>query len=458
MPSGKETVERRAPMPPPTLPAAAVRVHRGLVEAGEQSLLAGGAVRDHLLGRPAHDFDIATSAHPDRVAALFERTVMVGAQFGVVRVIDDEDEVEVATFRADLGYQDGRRPEGVRYTDAREDAIRRDFTINGLFYDLESEEVIDYVGGLDDLAAGRLRAIGDPGRRFEEDRLRLLRAVRFSTTLGFPVETATWEAVVEHAPSIGEVSAERIRDELEKMLCHPRRELAYHQLSDAGLMAVILPEIEAMRGVEQPPEFHPEGDVYVHTGLVLSHLKDPNFGLAMGALLHDVGKPVTFEVADRIRFNKHDTIGAEMAEEICERLRFSRREREQVEYLVRKHLAFIAIEEMRPARRSRLFDEEHFEDLLALCYADCLGSHADLSLPEKTEEYYRAYVAAGPPVEPILRGQQLLDLGYRPGPQLGVMLRAVEDARRDGDLDGDDVEGALAWVRAHYPLDGSSAC
>ncbi len=448
-------MERRTPCEPPKLPAAAERVHRRLVEAGEQSLLAGGAVRDHLLGRPAHDFDIATSAHPDRVAELFARTVMVGAQFGVVRVIDEEDEVEVATFRADLEYRDGRHPEGVRYTDAREDAIRRDFTINGLFYDLETQEVIDYVGGLQDLAEGRLRAIGDPAKRFEEDRLRLLRAVRFSVTLGFPIESETWEAVVTHAPSITEVSAERIRDELEKMLCHPRRELAYHQLSDAGLMAAILPEVEAMRGVAQPPEYHPEGDVHIHTGLVLSHLCAPNFGLAMGALLHDIGKPSTFEIADRIRFNKHDTVGAEMAEAICERLRFSRREREQVEYLVRKHLAFIAIEEMRPARRSRLFDEEHFEDLLALCYADCLGSHADMTLPEKTEEYYRAYVALGPPIEPILRGQQLLEIGYRPGPVLGEMLRAVEDARRDGELDGDDIEGALAWVEARYPKGGS---
>ena len=443
-------MERRAPHPPPALPPSVRAVHRRLVDAGEESLLAGGAVRDLLLGRPAHDFDLATSAPPDRVSELFERTVLVGAQFGVVRVIEEGEEVEVATFRADLEYRDGRRPEAVRFTNPREDAIRRDFTINGLFYDPETEEVIDYVGGLDDLALGRLRAIGDPLRRFREDRLRLMRAIRFAVTLGFPIEEETWEAIRSEASSIGDVSAERIRDELEKMLVHPRRELGYHLLSDAGLMVEILPEVEAMRGVVQPPEFHPEGDVHIHTGLVLSHLKAPTFALAIGALLHDIGKPSTFTVSDRIRFNKHDTVGAEMAESICERLRFSKREREEVEYLVRKHLAFIAIEEMRPARRTRLFDEDHFENLLALCYADCLGSHGDLSLPQKTEELYRAYLAAGPPVVPLLKGRDLIERGYRPGPRLGEILRAVEDARRDGELPEDSAFAALTWINDRF--------
>ena len=268
------SLEQRVSHPPPVLPPAFCRVHRRLVEAGEEALLAGGAVRDLLLGRTPSDFDLATSATPERVAELFSRTVMVGAQFGVVRVIDGEaeSEVEVATFRADLSYRDGRHPEGVRYTDAREDAIRRDFTINGLFFDPSTSEVIDYVGGIEDLAQGRLRAIGDPRTRFEEDRLRLLRAVRFSVALGLPIESRTWDAVLEFAPSIVKVSAERIRDEIEKMLIHPRREYAYHLLSDSGLMGAILPEVESMRGVEQPPAYHPEGDVHVHTGLVLSHL------------------------------------------------------------------------------------------------------------------------------------------------------------------------------------------
>lgn len=450
-------MERRIPHPAPELPDAVRRVHRRLIEAGEESLLAGGAVRDLLLGRPAVDFDIATSAHPERVAELFPRTVLVGAQFGVVRVLEGArddgtpDEVEVATFRADLEYRDGRHPEAVRYTNAREDALRRDFTINGLFYDLASGEVVDHVGGLEDLRRGVLRAIGDPARRFEEDRLRMLRAVRFAVTLGFPVESGTWDAIVDAAPTITAVSGERVRDELEKMLVHPRRELAFHLLGDAGLWAVLIPEIEAMRGVEQPPEYHPEGDVYVHTGMVLSYLRDPSFGLALGALLHDIGKPPTFEVSDRIRFNKHDTLGAEMAEEICERLRLSRREREQVEYLVRRHLIFMAVEEMRVSKRTRLFDEEHFEDLLELCRADCLGSHRDLSLHDRTLELYRAYVAAGPPVEPLLAGRDLIAIGYDPGPRMGEVLRAVEDARREGEFETE--EAALAWAREHYPPD-----
>lgn len=455
---------RRVRHPPPAIPSAVRAVHERLVGAGEEALLAGGAVRDLLLGRPAHDFDIATSATPERVAGLFPRTVLVGAQFGVVRVIVGEGdregegesatEVEVATFRTDLEYRDGRHPEAVRFTNAREDALRRDFTVNGLFYDPASGEVIDHVGGLEDLAAGVIRAIGDPTRRFAEDRLRLLRAVRFSTILGFPIEPATWEAIVANAGAIVEVSAERIRDELEKMLVHPRREHAVHLLGDSGMLRAILPEVEAMRGVAQPPEYHPEGDVLRHTGLVLSHLRAPSFGLALGALLHDIGKPPTFSVTDRIRFHGHDSVGAEMAETICERLRLSRREREIVVYLVRRHLVFIAIDEMRPSRRSRLFDEEHFPELLELCRADCLGSHGDLSLPDRAEELYRAYLAAGPPVEPILRGRDLIAIGYDPGPRLGTILRAVEDARRDGDFEG--TEAALAWVRERYPLRGGS--
>jgi poly(A) polymerase len=367
-------------------------------------------------------------------------------------VVDPEGEIEVATFRADIGSRDGRHPVAVRFSDAREDALRRDFTVNGLFLDPETGEVIDHVDGLADLERGILRAIGDPAQRFAEDRLRLLRGVRFAATLGFPIEAATWAALVAGAPSVVQVSAERIRDELEKMLRHPRRQLAFHLLSDSGLMAAILPEVEAMRGVEQPPEFHPEGDVHIHTGLVLAHLRDPSFGLALAALLHDIGKPPTFTVTDRIRFHGHDAVGAEMAEAICERLRLSRREREQVVYLVRKHLVFISIEEMRPARRTRLFDEEHFAELLELCRADSLGSHGDLSLPARAGELYRAYLAAGPPVEPLLRGRDLLAIGYDPGPRLGEILRTLEDARRDGEVDG--AEEALAWVRARYPLGG----
>ncbi|MEE8142669.1 MAG: HD domain-containing protein, partial [Planctomycetota bacterium] len=327
-------------------------------------------------------------------------------------------------------------------------AQRRDFTINGLFYDLQEECVLDYVGGLRDLSRQRIRAIGDPAERFAEDRLRLLRAVRIATVLGFAIETQTWQAVLQEAPSILEVSSERIRQELEKMWLHPRRELGYYLLSDSGLMEAILPEVEAMRGVVQPAEFHPEGDVHRHTALVLSKLKQPSFTLLLGALLHDVGKPPTIQFSDRIRFNNHDIVGAEMAERICERLRLSRREREEVVYLVRRHLVFMAIEEMRVATRKRLFEEPHFESLLELCYADCMGSHRNTGCCEIAKRYYQEYLAEGPPVEPLLKGRDLLALGFRPGPRMGEILDAVEDARREGEVK--DCATALAWVQERY--------
>lgn len=438
-------VPHRLSLSPPDLPDCARRVCERLVGAGEQALLAGGAVRDHLLGRRPKDFDVASSATPERVAELFEKTVLVGAQFGVARVIEDDGEVEVVTFRTDLDYEDGRHPVGVRYSTPRDDAERRDFTINGLFYDLDEQCVIDYVGGLGDLARGCIRAIGDVRRRFAEDRLRMLRAVRFATTLGFAIDPATWDAVLDEAPAITEVSGERIRDELEKTLCHPRRELGYFLLSDSGLMEAILPEIEAMRGVEQPPQFHPEGDVHRHTGLVLSQLREPDLPLVLGALLHDVGKPVTFTVTDRIRFNKHESVGAEMAESICERLRLSRRQREEVVYLVQRHMVFMSVAQMRVAKRKRLFEEPYFEQLLRLGRADCLGSHSDTSVCDETEALYRAYLEEGPPTEPLLRGRDLIAIGVEPGPAMGRILESVEDARREGELT--DRDAALAWVR-----------
>ncbi|MFQ5655717.1 MAG: HD domain-containing protein, partial [Planctomycetota bacterium] len=315
-------------------------------------------------------------------------------------------------------------------------------------YDLAAGRVLDHVGGLEDLEGRRIRSIGDPRERFAEDRLRMLRAVRFATTLGFSIEERTWGALLDEAPAIAEVSAERIRDELEGILVHPRRELGFYLLSDSGLMGEILPEVETMRGVEQPEQFHPEGDVHRHTALVLSHLADPSFPLALGTLLHDIGKPPTFTVADRIRFNRHDRVGADMAAEVCARLRLSRRERDEVVYLVRRHLIFMSISQMRPARRSRLFDEPHFPALLELCRADCLGSHRDTGCCDQASRLYEEYLAQGPPVEPLLRGRDLLELGIAPGPRMGKILRSVEEARRDGMLAGR--EQALEWVRERH--------
>lgn len=440
--------QRLAVSYPPLSPAVRIVAER-LREAGERVLLCGGSVRDHLLGRPVHDFDLATSAAPDRVTELFERTVLVGAQFGVARVLVGDEEVEVARFRADQEYLDGRHPKGVIFSSEVEDARRRDFTINGLFYDLDAGQVIDYVGGLADLAAGQLRAIGAPRDRFREDRLRMLRAVRFATVLGFEIEPATWEAIRAEASHVLEVSFERIRNELERILCHPRRELGYFLLSDSGLMAQILPEIESMRGVAQPPQYHPEGDVHRHTGLVLANLEAPSFPLALGALLHDVGKPGTFMVADRIRFPKHEQVGAEMTDAICERLHLSRRDHDEVVYLVRRHMVLPSVGEMRESTRKQLFMEPHFESLLALGLADCRASHGDTSAVEDARERFAEFRAAGPPPEPLIRGRDLIAAGMTPGPRMGEVLRAVEEAHLEGILV--EPEAAIAWARVRFP-------
>ncbi|MGE4619531.1 MAG: CCA tRNA nucleotidyltransferase [Planctomycetota bacterium] len=432
---------------PLVIPDHVLRVHRRLVEAGYRSLLAGGAVRDHLLARPAKDFDLATDALPEQVDALFDKTVLVGAQFGVVRIVVEEGEVEVATFRADIGIADGRHPESVRFTDEREDALRRDFTINGLFWDIDAGEVVDHVGGCKDLEARIIRAIGDPQERFREDRLRMMRAIRFATVLDFPIEEATWDAVMAEAGAINDVSGERIRAELENILVSAHRLRGYHLLSDSGLMQHILPEIEQMRDVRQPPEHHPEGDVFIHTGLVISHLEDPTFELALGALLHDIGKPGTFEEApDRIRFHGHDELGAEMAEKICERLRLSKRQQERVIYLVRRHLVFMNLPQMRLAKRYRTFEEDGFEELLELCRVDCLGSHADMSLYDECRQMWSDWKALGPPRKPLLQGRDLIEMGVQPGPAMGALLEELDDAHRESEVT--DREGAIAWVKA----------
>src|SRR6185312_6835975 len=309
---------------------------RAIVErlraAGHQALFAGGAVRDRLLGQPAQDYDVATDAHPGAIMALFPRHTAVGAKFGVVLVHQGEAHVEVATFRTESSYRDGRHPSAVAYaTDPREDVLRRDFTINGLLFDPVREELLDYVGGRADLAAGIVRAIGDPERRFQEDHLRMLRAVRFAARLGFVLDPATQAAIQRGAARIREISQERVRDEILKMLTEGRARRAFELLDATGLLAVVLPEIAAMKGVEQPPQYHPEGDVWTHTLMMLEGLPHPcPPTLALGVLLHDVGKPPTFRRApDRIRFDRHASIGARMSEEIGRRLRLSGGELEQ---------------------------------------------------------------------------------------------------------------------------------
>lgn len=426
-----------------------------LRDRGHRALLAGGCVRDLILGVAPKDFDIATSAREEEVRGFFPHVIEVGAAFGVCRVVMPEGEFEVATFRRDGPYLDGRHPSRVDFVDEVEDARRRDFTVNALFLDPETDTILDYVGGREDLRARVIRAVGEPGERFREDYLRLLRAVRFSARLGFEIETETRAALAALAPRIMSTSPERIRDELVKMLTEGGASRAMGLLDEAGLLACILPEVARMKGVAQPPEFHPEGDVFVHTLRTLDVLENPGATLAVAVLLHDVGKPVTQTFEDRIRFNFHDKVGARMSEEICRRLRFSNSDTERIAWLVENHMRLAALPDMRENRRKRFVREPGFDELIALCRADCLGSHGDLSgidwvlryRAELTEEVLRP--------APLVTGHDLIAFGHAPGPLFSEILTAVEDGQLDGTLS--DRDEALAWVRREWPLGGDSA-
>ena len=430
----------------------AVEVVRRLAADGHQALLVGGPVRDLLLGTTPHDFDVATSAPPRAVKRLFDKVVPVGVDFGVQIVLMPHGPLEVATFRAESGYADGRHPDHVRFSTPEEDVQRRDFTVNGLFYDPLSDTLVDHVGGLADLAARTLRAIGDPAARFGEDHLRLLRAVRFAARLGFAIEPATWAAVQALAPRVATVSAERVRDELTRTLTEGHAHEGLDLLDRSGLLDEVLPEVAAMRGVAQPPQFHPEGDVLTHTRLMLQLMGPASPALAWGVLLHDVGKPPTFEQApDRIRFNGHDALGAKLADAIGLRLRFSRADREQVVALVKEHLRFMHVRQMKPSTLKRFLRQPGFESHLELHRLDCLGSHGDLDL----YRFVREQLAATPPeaLSPprLVTGDDLVAQGYRPGPRFKQILDDVEERQLAGELTSR--EAALEHVRRAWPAD-----
>jgi poly(A) polymerase len=411
-------------------------IARRLRAEGHAAYVAGGAVRDHLLGRPPHDVDVATSAHPDAVARLFPDSLLVGAAFGVVRVRQADDEIEVATFRTEGPYLDGRRPSAVRFATEEEDVRRRDFTVNGLLLDPETMEVIDHVGGRSDLKARVLRAIGDPRARFGEDYLRLLRAVRLAAQLGFAIDPATADAVRDLAPRAKDVAAERTRDELVRILTGPDPARGLELLHDTELLDAVLPEVAAMDGVAQPPQYHPEGDVLTHTILMFRHLApDPSPELAFGVLLHDVGKPPTFhEAADRIRFPDHARVGAEMADGICRRLRFSNASRERVVELVANHMRFLDVQRMKTSTLKRFLRLPDFDEHLELHRVDCMSSHGGLD----NWEYAAARrgelgeEALRPP--PLVNGDDLIELGWTPGPALGEELRRLEEMQLEGGL------------------------
>ncbi len=433
--------------------ATATRIVRHLRDAGHEAYFAGGCVRDRLIGRTAHDIDVATSAHPGDVQKLFPRTVAVGAQFGVVVVLEGGEEFQVATFRADGVYLDGRRPESVTFTTAEGDAQRRDFTVNGLFYDPIEGKVLDFVGGEADLRAGIIRCIGEPADRFREDKLRLLRAVRFASTLGFQIAPPTWAALRELAPSIAAVSAERIRDELVKTLVPPSRVRGFDLLDESGLLEILLPEVTGMKGCEQPPEFHPEGDVFVHTRLMLSLLPETvSLPLVFSVLFHDIGKPPAAmrDETGRIRFNGHESLSAAMTEKIFERLRFSNAQAEATVVAVKNHMAFKDVQHMRVATLKRFLARPTMDDELELHRVDCLGSHGMLDNHEfllaKREEFSREPLI--PP--PLVTGQDLILLGWKPGPLFKRILDAVQVRQLEGTLASRDE--AMGWVASHRDL------
>ena len=425
----------------------AIQVVRRLREAGHTAYFAGGCVRDLLRGVAAHDFDIATSATPEEVQRLFPKTIPVGVAFGVVLVLEGGHQFEVATFRSDEAYRDGRRPSGVRYGSPAEDAHRRDFTINGLFLDPLTEQIFDFVGGRADIDRQLIRCIGEPRHRFTEDKLRLLRCVRFASNLQFTIEPDTLAAVREMAGQIQVVSAERIRDELVKIFTRSHAGTGLKFLDDTGLLPVILPEVAAMKGVEQPVEYHPEGDVFEHTRLMLDTLPvDADLILAFAVLLHDVGKPQTFVRApDRIRFNDHDVVGQALAEQILRRLRFSNDQIEQITLCVGGHMRFQHVQSMRPSKLKRLLARPTYPVELELHRIDCLASHGKLD----NYEFLKAAAAAMPaevikPV-PLLTGHDLLALGFTPGPLVGAVLQEVAELQLEEQLQSP--AGALDYAR-----------
>jgi poly(A) polymerase len=417
---------------------------------GFQALLVGGCVRDEVMGLEPADYDIATDATPAQVLELYPEAITVGAKFGVVIVQSEGGNVEVATFRSDGRYDDGRHPVEVQYSKTPlEDVRRRDFTINGMLLDPATGEVLDYVGGRADIQARRLRTIGDPVARFREDKLRMLRAVRFAARFDFTMERATIGAIRDLAPLIRDVSAERIRDEIIKILTEGHARRGFELLDETQLLKEVLPEIKALQGVQQPPEFHPEGDVWIHTLLMLEGLRSPTPTLALGVLLHDVGKPPTFTIRERIRFDNHVEVGARMAEEICARLRISTRETERVVELVRHHLRFKDLPRMKRSTQMRFLRMEGFEEHLELHRLDCSSSHRDLLNYDLAKKLLEETPAEEIRPAPLVRGEDLIAQGYTPGPQFKEMLQAVEDAQLEGKLH--TREDALQFVAERFP-------
>lgn len=427
----------------------ATSIVRRLRQEGYEAYLAGGCVRDMLLKKPPQDYDITTNARPEDIRRVFPKTIPVGEQFGVILVLVDDETFEVASFRHDGPYLDGRRPSHVRYGSLEEDVFRRDFTINGMIYDPIEDRVIDLVEGQRDIERRSIRAIGNAPQRFEEDRLRMIRAVRFAASLNFEIDRSTFAAVKQLAATITQISWERIGEEVTRILTEGGARRGFELLDETGLLAVLLPEVAAMKGTPQSPDYHPEGDVFAHTILLLSHLSEPTETLAYGCLLHDIAKPVCVrQEAGRITFYGHTDKGAEMAEEILKRLKRPRAVSERVSYLVQNHLRHVQAPQMRLSTLKRFLREEGIEELLELARIDALSSNGDLQYYQFCKERLNELKEEEIRPAPLVRGDDLIALGFTPGPIFADILRQVEDAQLGGELSSR--EEALEWIQRHY--------
>lgn len=426
----------------------AITIVKTLQKAGHKAYFAGGCVRDMLLKKEPKDYDIATSALPDEIEKLFGETYAVGKSFGVIHVVENSHTFEIATFRSDSGTSDGRRPDAVIFTHAAEDALRRDFTVNGLFYDPITKEIHDFVGGQNDLSNKLIRFIGDPHQRILEDHLRIIRAVRFKNTLGFGYHPDTYAAIKKHAQLADKVSWERVRDELNKIILARSAPIAFEDMQDTGILPYILPELEACKGVAQPPQFHQEGDVWTHLMNSLSALPESAGLLAHWAVIfHDIGKPETFKIAERIRFDEHSERSAEIAERILRRLHFSRQDIEHVSWVVRHHFMMMQLLEMPVGRQRHWFLDPRFPDLLLLFYADAAGTTpSDLSLYEKVKIEYENCLKHFPTrPKPLLSGEDIMKtLSLPAGPQIGKILDELAVKQLGHELK--TREEALEWV------------
>jgi len=431
----------------------AIFVVERLRQEGFEAFFAGGCVRDMLLDKAPQDYDIATSARPEDIQRVFTETIPVGAQFGVILVLVDGEPFEVASFRHDGPYLDGRRPSHVRYGSLQEDIFRRDFTINGMIYDPVEDRVIDLVEGRKDLERRTIRAIGDAQQRFEEDRLRMIRAVRFAAGLDFAIEPLTFDAIKQLAATITQISWERIGEEVTRILTEGGARRGFELLDETGLLEVLLPEIAALKGSQQSPDFHPEGDVFAHTMLLLSHLDAPTETLAYGCLLHDVAKPVCArQEAQRITFYGHTEKGAQMAEEILKRLKRGRAVWERVSYLTRNHLRHVQAPHMRLSTLKRFLREDGIDELLELARIDALSSNGDLQYYQFCKERLAELKVEEIRPAPLVRGDDLIAMGFQPGPVFADILRQVEDAQLGGEITSR--EEALEWIQRHYEQRG----